>query len=480
MSELNAEPSTRFRAILEGAERAARNIETDFDDPTDGDGQFIAKCIGSLTRRTQYLRAQAAAQWKPQFVNALKHAHSLRVEHADPMVKEMLRGFSMKCMACGRDEHRCTFRADLVGYFDRDDWQEARDLNASWTAFEDEYSACLECDPKGHLLEEDMGSFIVGETCLAKLQQYFRANTFLLDLVYKANNVMCDVGWGSLKELYSVTDERVKEAQDDLRDLELAIAQERRWMPPLKLDATLWEHVDAARAAVDKDPLECLHILCRRGFESMDMEPHLPGLQRKGDGDDEEENVPRREYDSDDEEEAPRRETKKGRHRPAKRARVIDDSSDESLFSEEESEEEEERRDAPVCTQKRGGSVSKPVRQSRRTRGLSPEPAPGEEAPVSLQRSKPSAMQSESEGPVRERAAQPGPRRAVPNAASLAQVARIPGERLPARRHVLLTLMEAQQRLTRDGRDDDADAVTAAIFQLREYEVLLADARSRP
>ena len=149
MSELNAEPSTRFRAILEGAERAARNIETDFDDPTDGDGQFIAKCIGSLTRRTHYLRAQAAAQWKPQFVNVLKNAHSLRVEHADPMVKEMLRGFSMKCMACGRDEHRCTFRADLVGYFDRDDWQEARDLNASWTAFEDEYSACLECDPKG-------------------------------------------------------------------------------------------------------------------------------------------------------------------------------------------------------------------------------------------------------------------------------------------------------------------------------------------
>ena len=157
----------------------------------------------------------------------------------------------------------------------------------------------------------------------------------------------------------------------------------------------------------------------------MDMEPHLPDLEGKGDRDDEEEDVPRREYDSDDEEEAPRRETKKRRHRPAKRARVIDDSSDESLFGEEESEEEEERRDAPVCTRTRGGSVSKPVRQSRRTRGLSPEPAPREDAPVSLQRSKPSARQSEYEGPVRERAAQPGPRRAVPNAASLAQVAKI-------------------------------------------------------
>ena len=31
-----------------------------------------------------------------------------------------------------------------------------------------------------------------------------------------------------------------------------------------------------------------------------------------------------------------------------------------------------------------------------------------------------------------------------------------------------------------DACDDDADAVTAAIFQLREYEFLLADARSRP
>lgn len=441
---LNASRETRAQAILDCCELVARGIDVDYSDKANDDAIFVGACVQNLISKLRYLAPRAAAGWRPEFGKALDQAHSARIEYVPQPIKEGVRARKMRCMACGRFEKNCTNRLDLAGPFAFNKWiGPTEGLLGAFKSFKNHYSAvydanyldeCAECEA---LPQEDLGSFMVGETCLRKAQLYFQMRTFLLECVYDAERIL-EAHVSQHKkpldknEFYTITPERVDELIKKLDSLEMAVANERRPTPPLEIDASFWEIIDQARKEASNDCNSTkVSLLRERAYEVMGLE---------------EEGWLGNESDCN---EGPRNEgrasAKRARAKPRSKKRrknVVESESDsdsdahDSLDSFiDDDEEEGGEDDGNEDPSSKGGNESEKTVVSKSAQAL-----------------------------------RTGPRRRLPaqNASEIARIQRIPGERLPSRRAACEDLMMLQAKLMRNGQDADAAVCTAAILNYQD------------
>tara|TARA_B100001173_G_scaffold189009_1_gene163012 strand:- start:6367 stop:7935 length:1569 start_codon:yes stop_codon:yes gene_type:complete len=262
----------RARCVLKLCEYAARNLEMDEDDVLDPDVERCASAYYSLSNKINYLLPRSSAQWTSEFEYVLNQAHSMRITRIDPDEKESLRTKHHTCMACGyRGEHRCKYAIDLCGVCDPKMWTSGTgSMRKAYNAFVDGYNRAFNkkfVNPRpGTLPEMDMGTYIVGDTCLRKAQLRFMLQTMLLDATVDAEHVVQNVSNEfnlELDELYSVTPDRCRAFVQLQDNLELAIADERRPLPELQIDNGLWANVDTARGVASKGSLDRERLLVR-------------------------------------------------------------------------------------------------------------------------------------------------------------------------------------------------------------------------
>ena len=473
MSTRNAEPETVALATLDACERAVRGDDVDYSDKKNLDAQFMKNAVASIQSRVRMLKREAAALWKPGFTQMLDQCHSIRVHQMDYGEKEGVRTEKMRCMACGRWEHCCKFALSGVGPFESAMFN-SDDVSlfaGNWPDFFRDYRVvCSESfvsgTKKGKLPEQDCGEYTIGATCLRKAELYYTINTMIVECLYEANLEVQEKSTGSAddhEKWFYATDEQAAKFVKKLRDLELAIADEKRAVPAWGSDASLWKQIDRARdKAAGGNDVTRVELLRRRA-ESM-----LGGEDEASEG----EAADSEESEGEDEHVAGWRAP-----RGARRASVvIEDDDDDS--------EVEQAEEAKPCKQRRKRKPpAAPTRQSRRVQKLAPEftEGPREEGVEEEDEAASehwSLHESEAEGePVEEPEPEPEPeaepprpatRAAPPNAYELAQDQRVPGGRLPARRRALYNLGALQLKLMAEGRDSDAAIVTNGIFVLQE------------
>ena len=274
----------RAQALKEGMERIARGIEIEHDDPDDDDARDIAEVVRNFGSRLKTMSMQAAAGWQPAFGRVLASCHSMRIKKVDKVFKEGVRTDKLRCMACGRFERRCPNVIDLAGKLDGDAFLGPIDgIPEAYDDFKEDYASvyekdfveCVECDD---LPPQDLGGFTVGMTCMRKAQLFYQTRTLLLELVYDADrqieNIEKTTGQKvSEHKLHTVGDERVHELMRKVEQLELAIADESRRIPPLETDCTYWQRIDEAReAACDGSERSMLKLLRLRALSSLGLD----------------------------------------------------------------------------------------------------------------------------------------------------------------------------------------------------------------
>jgi hypothetical protein len=364
-------------------------------------------------------------------------------------------------MACGRWEHCCKFALSCVGPFESATFN-SDDVSlfaGNWNDFFRDYSSiCSESfvsgTKKGTLPEQDCGEYTIGATCLRKAELYYTTNTMLTECLYEANIEAGEKSTGTPDDAgkwFYATEEQAGKFVEKLRQLELAIADEKRAIPAWGSDASLWKQVDRARdKAAGGNDVTRVELLRRRA-ESM-----LGGEVSEASEASEDEN-----------------EHVAGWRAPrgARRVRVVIEDDDSEV------EEAEEAEEAESATKKRKRKPdAAPTRQSRRVQKLAPEFADGpreegveqEDEAASEHWPLDQAEESEPEPEREEEPPRPATRAPPPNAFELAQDQRVPGGRLPARRRALYNLGTLQLKLMAEGRDADAAIATNAMFVIQE------------
>lgn len=489
MSCHNASPETVSLAVLDACERGVRGAKLDFHDPRNSDAKFMASCVKTYASRVRMLKSQAAAGWKPEFSWMLERCHSIAIDDVDFAEKEGVRTEKLRCMACGRHEHCCKKALNGVGSFEFDRFNsgDASDLQPAWQVFNRQYEqVCRGAQgaPSGKLLACDFGEFTIGSTCLRKAELFYMCNTLMMECCYESLQSCKDLDdfrWShDPMTWHHATAGNAAALVERVRDLELAIADDRRPVPAWGIDTVLWDSInDARRRAGAGDPDRINELLRERAQASLaqarlDLYADDGRPSRADDGEDDD-------YDlvgsSDEgEEEPPQRNSGKAL---ARRRCVLDDES---------SGDDEPSQSAPVpkraCAQR--GVKKRPqsagdapaLRRSKRLGGskaagaAGPSDAPAPAVPVVVEQEQavePMEHAEEedealpAEDPLRRRTRAP-----APNAAALAQQQRAPGQRLPARREALFNLGTLQLKLMREGRDSDSAICTTAMFVIQE------------
>jgi hypothetical protein len=460
MTERNADPETVSLAILDACERAARDLPTTYNNPLDKDAQFMAGAVENWQTRIKVLKLQAAAGWQPRFQQMLDQAHSICIEEISYPEKEAVRTKKMRCMACGRWEMRCKFGLNAAGPFRPLDFNSkgAENLKSAWGEFWASYECNLTEKPDdGQLLQQDMGLYSIGETCMRKAQVYYQINTLILNEVFEAYYA-AENGQPEDGEWVHATEEQASEFLERFQSLQACAADDKRAVPSWGTDRLLWKKVDEARRSAAQGNEDLLAKMLRTRAES------FIGVCHDAE-------------DSGSDAELEIRPAKTNR----KRAATLEDSESESeslsdFIVEDDAEEEEERPTRKPAKKPAKKPARKParkpragVRKSRRVMGKAPQsPQSPDEA-------------DDAGGPCEEgvpgppervqppRPPDPLPSRAPPpDPFRLAQARRAPEGRLPARRECLLQLGELQMQLIREGRDGEASVCTNAIMTLQE------------
>lgn len=496
MSCLNASAETVSLAVLDACERAVRGIALDYTDASDADAAFMNSCVRAYASRLRMLKAQAAAGWRPEFSWMLERCHSIAVDDVDEDEKEGVRTEKKKCMACGRWERRCKKALNCVGPldFERFNRGDASELQPAWQTFEQDYDRASNSDRR-HRREQlpscDFGEFTIGETCLRKAELFFMCNTLLLENCFEAN-IACvlnerkrDCTGGLI--WYHATQENASLLVERMRDLELAIADERRRVPTWGVDTELWATLNDERAyAGNRDPEKITALLQERAETTLetararlyidDASQALNVTEEDHDGND---------YDvigDSDEEEKEDEHPYRAVGKRAKRKCVLDSSDDEDEI---EKEPVPPPRACTAAGTKRAANEKSAVEPRRSKRfqkevashvagpssSNAPAPAPStavvmEEEAVEQAVEETSEAQKEEEAPAEDMRRRS--RAAPANAFTMAQAQRVPGQRLPARRDALYNLGTLQLKLMREGRDADSATCTSAIFVMQE------------
>lgn len=487
MSCLNAAPETVALAVLDACERAVRGAEVDFDDSRDSDAKFMKSCVKAYASRARMLKLQAAASWKPEFTWMLERCHSIGIDDVDVVEKEGVRTEKMKCVACGRWEHCCKKALNGVGSFEFDRFNSgnASDLQLAWQLFNRQYEKTCRGGlgaSSGKLPACDFGEFTIGSTCLRKAELFYMCNTLMMEQCYEALQ-SCkgsdDFRWSHEPMNWNhATAENAASLVERLRDLELAIADDRRPVPDWGTDAVLWSSINKSRErAGGGDPDRLTELLRERAEASLERARNQlyvarvdqSGYEEEDDGGD---------YDlvggSDEEEEEEERPQHSSNKAPVRFRRVLDDDSSGD-------DEQAPVQSMGVCAAKGGkkraqseGEAPAPRRskrlgESQEASAAGPSNAPASTATVAVEEEaeddEPAAADEEEalDEDMRSRS-----RAAPPNAFTMAAQQRAPGQRLPARREALFNLGALQLKLMREGRDTDSAICTNAMFVMQE------------
>lgn len=338
--------------MLKLCELAARNAVPDIDDVQDHSMALMQRSFDSFASKMKYLLPRASAQWTVGFEKALDTSHSMRVTKIDPDKKEARRGFVGTCMACGRKEKNCRYSIDLAGDLNPTNWLKdpvsvVKEYDEFTTSYTDLYSdGYMKRNASYRNLPSiDKGSYQVGETCLRKAKLRYSLQTTLLDACYSAERDIEDLFESTpdsekkkltTDTLHTVTEKACQEFITRQDDLELAVADERRFVPELMVDPKVWVKVDSGRLLASGNNEEMLDIMLEQ--RARDTMKRLEAMHEGEDKEDEGDQV----EVSDGEDEYHGTKGNKSRRRPKrKRTCVVSESDEEDCedYSEDDCEE---------------------------------------------------------------------------------------------------------------------------------------------
>jgi hypothetical protein len=242
--------SREYRAysILKICEHAARGSFPDCE-KSDKD------CFKDLTSKLKYLTLCASAQWKPEFEAALGTSHSMRIESINTFKRDILRGGSDKCMACGRNEKNCHYSIDLAGFMRVEKWFESPSSTAKeYFKFREDYNEFFdEKNIKKHTQNKDIpymdrGCFVIGETCLRKAQLKYLLQTMLLEACYECEIDIQEAEKNNNLEPFTITSQLCDKFVDNLDAIELSMADDKEQTPTIVTDAEFWKQIDFYRS----------------------------------------------------------------------------------------------------------------------------------------------------------------------------------------------------------------------------------------
>lgn len=446
---------TRARHVLKLCEFAARNAVPDLDDVDDPSMQDMAESYDALVTKIRYLMRQAEAAWTPAFGEVLKTSSCMLVTKMTSSRKERKRGFSGRCMACGRQESNCRYAINLAGDLDSDAWLRGPlEVLKQYNHFCDEYEPVFardfvdKCVGSKELPQIDKGCYIVGETCLRKAKLRYSLQTLLLDACYDAER-MLETMSGTLEQdvVYTADEEACIDFVKSQDALELAIADPRRKVPDLRVDNSFWSILDEVGLTIAGNDDRAADRLAMNRAKQLLASGHPDGSEEnecsESEGSDSDVLVCDDGSESgedsdvcDKQDQVKRRSLSKGKRRRAC----------------SESDEDEDAEQQPPCQPPATRSSS--AAGTRVTRSASRAAAPS--AAASSSSAKPAAPTSRAKRPAR---------RTTPTAASLAANAR---STMPSRKKAIIALMELSQKLLVDGRDSDSAVCTHAIMTLQE------------
>lgn len=445
----------RAAHVLKLCEYASRGLVPDLDDVEDESMGLLKGSYDAIATKLRYLMPRSSAQWKPEFERALESSHSMRVETIEVSRKQAIGGVQGKCMACGRNESNCRYAIDLAGSMQPRDWlrgpERVSDLYAS---FKREYESVYEsdfvsnCVSEGRLPAVDKGCFVVGQTCLRKAKLRYALQTLLLETCYACDRDLeeLEAQHGSRLALegdvlYTITDERCQDFVRRQDDLELAVADDKRYAPDVPIDNDFWDIIDECRNGISGGSESVFNEMIRKRANRTLSNLRSGGNQSEEDSDDDDV-VEGSDYA--DESDASEEDVASKRNAPRKRACVIED---------ENSDEEGGRDD-------RGGY---PTRSSTSKRAR-PD-APGEASSSTGAGTSRGAEGLNDDGPAMPTA---GSRRSTPLSISgMVGMQRAAGI-LPSRNEAVVQLMELQVRLAKNRNHRDATVCTNAILTLQE------------
>ena len=377
----------------------------------------------SYASKIRYLMSRSAADWKPEFQNVLNSSHSMRVTKVSTARKNVMRGGHGVCMACGRKESNCNVSIDFAGNFDATDFVSGvENLTPGYIKFMKDYDqvfskSFLKCPERQFsLADQDKGTYIVGETCLRKAKIMFSLQTMMLERSYDAEHEIRMAKDGNGVG-YTVDQMSIDAFIKHMDTLELAIADEKRAIPPIPNDHSYWDILDEGRSVAsnaDVDESDRLaYQRAKRELSSIIQAKRELSSMAKNDGvqeEDEEEDDSASEVES-----LPKR-------------RRLKRSSTATVVSDEGDDEPEEK-----STGTKGGGAETRSSESETSQNKRPMSS----------RSVPSSVQGFA-----------GKQRADGN--------------LPSRQASLLALMDLQMRLGRNGDFQDCAICSNAILTLQE------------
>lgn len=277
MSALLISREDRAYHVLKLCEYAARGLVPDLEDVEDSSMPLLHGCFDALASKLQYLMPRASAQWKPEFEAALSGSHSMRIERIDCDRKTALSGAVGKCMACGRSEHNCRYAIDLAGSMQPTEWLKGpTHVSGQYSAFKRHYDAVLQPGFASSWTREmkmpdlDKGCFVVGQTCLRKAKLRYLLQTMLLEACYTCERDLEELsGEGSSDDLssdtlYTLSNEKCADFVKNQDALELAIADEKRYVPDVPVDNEFWDIIDECRNAASGGDEKSFNVLIRK------------------------------------------------------------------------------------------------------------------------------------------------------------------------------------------------------------------------
>lgn len=219
------------------------------DHNDDGDGEFMYKSVSRYAGETAFLGDSAKAQTKNPFYEALDKAYAMRIVKIKARTKGGKRQSFCHCDTCGRDEEHCEYAIDLAGSvtpFLRG-MVRYQDFRQRWLEFVNDYDCLFDKDqvPEG-LLDQDLGRFYCGKTCLRKSMLCFLASNMLRDKMYDMHahrkqypNMMHDYA----------SDNEVEEFLREHEVMRNAVGSSNKntTMPEIKTSRAFWELIDEGR-----------------------------------------------------------------------------------------------------------------------------------------------------------------------------------------------------------------------------------------
>ena len=389
----------------------------------------------SYASKIRYLMSRSAADWKPEFQKVLNSSHSMRVTKVSMERKNVMRGGHGVCMACGRKEKNCNVSIDFAGNFDGTDFvSDIKNLTPGYIKFMKDYDqvfskSFLKCPERQFsLADQDKGTYILGETCLRKAKIMFSLQTMMLERSYDAEHEI-RLAKDKLGVGHTVDELSIDAFIKQMDTLELAIADEKRVIPPIPNDRSYWDILDEGRSiASNADADESARLAyerAKRELCSMAEEKRDNGVEEEEEDEEEEGEEEDEEDEEDDEEED---DSTSEVESPPKRRRLRRSSAATVVSDEDEDE---------------------PVEKSTGTKR-------GKDTETHLSGSE----TSQNNRPMSSRSV-------PPSIQDFAGRQRADGN-LPSRQASLLALMDLQMRLGRKGDFQDCAICSNAILTLQE------------